>query len=425
MAGEWIEEKARGLLGMFPGQWEAVGGDTYQGRCPGEDLHTGGSAATDCRIYLTYGAGGQTPGVYCLHRSCKGILDDLNEKFRTALFERSEGGARRPVGLNEGVVLRAPREREGWIPEFNLGKLRGTVKAMPEVTAEWFMERSPVNVTTVGPADFLDQLFAAGERVMVFTEFKGPGDYLWEAGRGGYRLAPKREVQAIGSKLPVDGGRDGVWFLSNPVDGSWYANPRRQGAYSRRSMESVTCWKHLLLECDEEKTLLAQARALQEAARLLKDGAPKKKFEEVLAATKRPKWAELMMQNPAAFEEQAVAHQAQAVEVPGLWMRLLAMMPLEIRAIYSSGGYSLHALWGVNMPSKAEFDTFLREHAKRVLPLVGADPAAMTPVRLTRLPGCLRGGKMQRLIYLNPGADGTPIRDMPKLRKIQREVMAQ
>jgi len=39
---------------------------------------------------------------------------------------------------------------------------------------------------------------------------------------------------------------------------------------------------------------------------------------------------------------------------------------------------------------------------KAVWARYGADPAALTPVRLTRLPGCLRGGKEQKLIYLNP-----------------------
>ena len=61
---------------------------------------------------------------------------------------------------------------------------------------------------------------------------------------------------------------------------------------------------------------------------------------------------------------------------------------------------------------------------------LGADPAAITAVRLTRLPGCLRYGvgegnyhrpyltaegqpapRMQRLLYLHPQADHTPIID--------------
>lgn len=32
----------------------------------------------------------------------------------------------------------------------------------------------------------------------------------------------------------------------------------------------------------------------------------------------------------------------------------------------------------------------------------GADPGVLTPVRLTRMPGCTRKGRMQRLVCLNP-----------------------
>jgi hypothetical protein len=102
-------------------------------------------------------------------------------------------------------------------------------------------------------------------------------------------------------------------------------------------------------------------------------------------------------------------------------MRLLAMATLPIKAIYSSGGDSWHALVEVNMETKADFDTYLRNSAKRFLPIIGADPGAMTPVRLTRLPGCTRRGKEQKLIYLNPKPphDGKCSRDLPKLRTVE------
>ena len=45
----------------------------------------------------------------------------------------------------------------------------------------------------------------------------------------------------------------------------------------------------------------------------------------------------------------------------------------------------------------------MRAGCKALWARYGADPAALTPVRLTRLPGCLRGGKEQKLVYLNPG----------------------
>jgi hypothetical protein len=52
--------------------------------------------------------------------------------------------------------------------------------------------------------------------------------------------------------------------------------------------------------------------------------------------------------------------------------------------------------------------------------MIGADPGAMTPVRLTRLPGCTRRGKEQKLIYLNPkpSHEGVAIRDLPRRRSL-------
>lgn len=371
---------------VFPGTWEEVQGGIYQGRCPGEHLHHGTNAVTDCRIHIAYGAQGQPPGIYCLHNSCKGVLEPLNEEFRNGIFARDENW-RPGKPQEEGVVKRAPMAREAWIPEFSIAKLRGMVAAVPKCGVEFFMERSPVDPRRVTPGEFIEQVFHPGERVIVFTEFKGPGDYLWEVGRGGYRLAATQGVKAVRSRLPVDGGNDGVWYLCNPVDGMWHPNPRRGGKFSRRSQESVTAWRHLVIESDEEKKLKEEAHALREAG------------------------------DTAGAEAKA----RDAAEMPGLWMRLLAMATLPIKAIYSSGGDSWHALVEVNMETKADFDTYLRNSAKRFLPIIGADPGAMTPVRLTRLPGCTRRGKEQRLIYLNPHPphDGKCIRDLPKLRTVE------
>jgi hypothetical protein len=355
MAGEWIPEKARGLLGMFPGQWSEVQTDVWQGRCPGEHAHTNGKGTEqDCRIYTSYGADGKKPGIYCFHNGCKGMLDSLNEEFRNALFAKDPNFKPGPT-KNAGVVSQAPRPKEAWIPDYSEAKLKAVVLAVPEVGPEWFAARSKVDPAGVTPGEFLEHAFLPGDRVLIFTDYKSQGNFLWQVGKGGYRLSEQREVTARRSALPNDGGKDGAWYLCNPVDGLWHPNPRRQGMYSRRSLESVTAWRHMVLESDEA---------------------------------------------PA-----------------DLWLRFLAMAPLAIVAIYSSGGRSWHALVRVNMETKANFDTLLRNFAKRTLPLLGADPAAMTPVRLTRLPGCTRGGRMQQLIYLNPLAVEKPILNLRVLRE--------
>lgn len=423
MAGEWIAEKARGLMGdFFSGQWDEVMPGIYQGRCPGEHLHHGSNAATDCRVHVSYGAQGQPPGIYCLHHSCKGVLEPLNDGFRSAIFAKDENW--RPERPAEaGVVRRAPVSRESWIPDFSIAKLRAMVAAVPPCGPEWFIERSPVDPRKVTPGEFLEHVFEPGERVVVFTEFKGPGDYLWEVGRGGYRLARERGVQAVRSALPTDGGTDGVWYLCNPVDGQWHPNPRRAGKYSRRSMESVTAWRHMVVESDETKILKLKALAVGDAMKKTEEEKTEDRRREaaweVLEACGGKKWADEVMAVPVdQWPTLKERYFAESREMPGLWNRLLAMATLPIKAIYSSGGDSWHALVAVNMETKTDFDTYLRGSAKRFLPLIGADPGAMTPVRLTRLPGCTRGGREQRLIYLNPKPSQgvVAIRDLPKRR---------
>jgi hypothetical protein len=138
-----------------------------------------------------------------------------------------------------------------------------------------------------------------------------------------------------------------VWFLNQPVDGEYHWNPR-EGKESRRSEESIIEWRYMVIESDKA--------------------------------------------------------------IPQLWLRMLVQAPLPISAIYTSGKRSIHTLIRVDAGSKQEWDQF-RDSIERDLVALGADPGALTAVRLTRLPGCRRGetGQLQRLLYLNPEPTNTPI----------------
>lgn len=297
-----------------------------------------------------------------------------------------------------------------------MSKLREVVGCVPNWCEKDFMERSPIDVRKIGPAEFLEYSFDLGERVLVFTDFQSQGDFLWEVGRGGYRLGSERGVQAVRSKLPTDGEKVGIWFLSNPVDAQWYPNSRRSGKYSRRSTESVTRWRHMVLECDEDRIFRKRAGLLRDA---LAGAIEPRQLEELggkvwgnkMRSLGKNQWAEI-----AAQLDQ------DSMEIPGLWMKFFAMAPLAIKAIYTCGGSRLHALVEVNMKSKADFDEYLRMSAKRMLPILGADPAALSPIRLSRLPGCTRNGREQKLLYLNPKptANGMPIpiAELPQVRKV-------
>src|SRR5262249_9470500 len=149
------------------------------------------------------------------------------------------------------------------------------------------------------------------------------------------------------------------WFLSNPVTGQSYHNSRLKGGRSFRSIEAITSWCHYVLETDE---------------------CP-----------------------------------------PDIWLRILAQLPLRIKAIYDSGRRGYHAF--------AQIDSTYYQKAKRILEelepeliRLGACPGSLTPHRLTRLPNCMRSWtnetgerikRLQRLIYLNPNPSGQPISMMP------------
>ena len=216
-------------------------------------------------------------------------------------------------------------------------------------------------------ARFLAALYAPGERVLIFTSEWSQGDYLMEPGKGSFRLGDRAGVQAVPSELP-QGGPVGVWFLAQPVNGEWKPNPNNRDdngspKMGRRHGDCVTSWRFLVLESDE---------------------AP-----------------------------------------PALWLRALVQIPLPLVAIYTSGGRSIHALARVDCECKAEWDS-LRDDLVPILCPLGADAAAMTAVRLTRLPGTLRHGtrgkdgkvkpyatpRLQRLLYLNPQAPLAPLLEL-------------
>ena len=267
---------------------------------------------------------------------------------------------------DDGVARKPEATKTKMNDLFDIDALRDFTAGMEEVTPEWLMERSPVDPRRVMPGEFLNMIYHPGERGLVFTNFYSQGDFAWEVGKGGFRLGGEPGVTAVRSALPLDGGKDGIWFLNNPVSLKWEPNPRKDGERSRRTKECVTAWHYLVLECDEGKRLKKEGK--------VKDG----------------------------------------IEVDRMWLQFLAGFPDPIRAIYSSAGGSWHALVAVERETWAGMDGLLKGNpnartkeqrmgCKALWARYGADPAALTPVRLTRLPGCLRNKKEQRLVYLNPG----------------------
>lgn len=229
---------------------------------------------------------------------------------------------------------------------FDLAKLKTLVASVPAITEEDLRAMSPRPVEGVTAAEYLDAIYEPGERVLIFDRMHSQGQFGHWVGKGSFRLGNREGIKPVRSVLPR-GGRDGVWYLNQPITGQW--KPKKDSVEkSRRCENVVTSWRFLVLESDEA---------------------------------------------PAS-----------------LWLRYLVQLPERVVAVYTSGRRSIHALLRVDSASKKEWD-MRRDMLRPVWSAYGADPAAMTAVRLTRLPACWRGDKEQRLLYLNPRphADGIPI----------------
>lgn len=340
--------------------------------CPGRHLHTGRDGRRDCVVKLD-GA----PTLFCVHSSCAGIVEALNAELRSRIG-RAEADPNPSQPAYSGEVLppaptgpRLPKR-----PPYDPGRLVEFASRcrLPQNIdlLDYLAARSPWPVPDPRAQDsstartFLNAIFSPGDRVLIFTKQFSQGDFLHAARGDTFRLASKPGVRAVTSPCP-SAGPEGVWFLVQPVRGDWLPNPNNKDSsgqvqLGRRHADCVTLWPNAVLESDE---------------------AP-----------------------------------------PDLWLRALVQLPIPIRAIYTSGGRSIHALVRVNAQSKADFDHIRDQLVPLVCPL-GADPAALSAVRLSRLPGCVRLGKrnrdddlerfaeprLQRLIWLDPSAPFSPIQN--------------
>jgi hypothetical protein len=347
--GQWVS-----VLGAFGVRTELL--RPRHGPCPGcggRDRFRFDDLAGTGSFLCSQGGGEVLAGdgisllAHCLNIQWKEAVQKLGHHLG---LKSQGGGHRREAGP---AVAPAPEARENKRPEVDEAALWEFTHGVPDIDREFFSRRSKVDVRGVDPASFLESLYRHGERVLIFTDWRSQGDFLYEAGgRGGFRLSAQRGVRAVPSALP-GGGENGVWFLVQPVTGTWEVNQKHlQGSaepakWTRRSEVNVTAWRYLVLEND----------TIPEAD----------------------------------------------------WLKVLANLPFPLAALYTSGRRSVHALVKWEMGSKPEWDR-LRDIVRRLLCPLGADPGALSAVRLSRLPGCRRGKGMQELIYLNPNPESVEVR---------------
>ena len=332
------------------------------------------------------------------NRTCQPPWDesDLRHKVTSALHSSVKTGSVSSSPRAKGARIIKSRRAE---PKFEPETLARIAAKLPAADFEFLKARSPICPETQTPATFLNHLYGPGEKVVVFDVYKSQGRHVCHWSEPPYDTGCLDHLRT--------GCLNGVWFLSNPVDGEFHPNPRQGNKMSRRSEESVTSWRYLLVESDK----------------------------------------------------------AEAIP----WVAALVQLPLRIAAIYSSGRRSIHALIRLDAASKADLDAKAAK-IKPMLIALGADPKGMRAVQLTRLPGCYRdqvgpavrkmpivrkrlvdepleydaagnpiwtpktesspppnrwtGGKLQELYYLNPEPDLTPICQKPTRDEIYQKWLA-
>lgn len=359
---------------IFP-DLEDTGNGMCLATCPGAHRHTTATARRDFAIWFE---DGKAPHEFCVHKSCAAERDAaMRELYRLLRAKDPAVDTRRALyNRHRAAYVAAPTMRRAPIELYDPSVAEQAADGCPiMVDDDWLLAHSPIPIPDnpeKWPGLLLDSIYEPGENILIFTKFASQGQALHTAGGRTVRLEDKPPAFGCVPHHPFTafpkGGQNGCWFLAAPITGKWQPNENNRDKYGaklgRRHAACATRFPYLVLESDE---------------------AP-----------------------------------------PSVWLRILVQLSDPIVAIYTSGGKSYHALVRVNAATKEEFDTHRQAYCTRLAAL-GADPAAITAVRLTRLPGCLRYGsgegkdhkpylkngqpapRMQRLLYLNPDADQRPI----------------
>ncbi len=258
-------------------------------------------------------------------------------------FARARAGrAHRASRGSSAYSVRATRV----VPEFDPVKLAVLAKKAGYVDEQWLGSVSPLRPDTRTPASFLHVLYEPGEQVLIFDVFGSQGQHLWKC------QAPPFDAREL------DGFRrgkpNGVWFLTNPVDGKWKQNDTCNR--SRRSWQNITAFRYLLLESDQAD--------------------------------------------------------------PAHWLRALVQMPLRIATIYTSGGKSIHALVRLDAASREEWNEAAArlKPILTLLGADPKSMSAVRLSRLPGCQRG-EPDRLQRLLYLNPTPEAAPILTICEGRK--------
>lgn len=334
--------------------------------CPGAAFHTKPSSPRDC--WLIMDEDGATPHIHCFHQSCLPARDDCWLRMRDAIRHANMPhiqSPRPPQPPKKTSPIGQKPAKAVYHPEW-AATIASRCPIIPGI--RWLSNLSPIPIPEdplAWPSLLLENLYTHGDKILIFTRFASQGQYLYTVGQG-----PTALSSAPGAGAPPFRGwprntPQGAWYLTAPITGAWIKQPApsldptipASIKHTRRSSANCTRYPYLVIESDNT--------------------------------------------------------------APATWLKILIQMQYPIAAIYTSGGKSIHTIISIAALDDAQQgivptnpETFRQRTAtlKQHLIALGADPAAIRPVQLSRLPGFVRGeklstrgnGALQRLLYLNP-----------------------
>jgi RecA-family ATPase len=173
--------------------------------------------------------------------------------------------------------------------------------------------------------------------------------------------------------------------------------------------ESVSYVHSAVYKEDRDKWVPADAGHVRKVSAIIRDLKKYKNLDEAFG-TINPEAGAWIRHNPAigAKDEHVTRYAYVLVESDSMPIeeqkKFLINQKLPIAALIESGGKSVHAIVKVDASNETEFDqrtSFLFDYlAQRQFQI---DEANKNPARLSRLPGAMRNGNIQRLLATNIG----------------------
>ena len=217
--------------------------------CPGQHLHNTKNGDLDCQIKVD-----GIPTVYCLHQSCKSVIDDANRNLRGLMNTYQE-----PHLLTEDQTSYIPKihvKESARIKAFGAEILEGVRNQTHEGSVDVLRGTSPVQI----PDD-------NGEQLKLFMSLLPPQDHIW--------IGNKEDSGQPSYSKNFKTAKD--WILEgSPAFPLICTSSFDPGSFSR-SKSNVIRQNLFVFECDAVDMVLAQKLASRE----IPDEADRRRNKEI------------------------------------------------------------------------------------------------------------------------------------------------